>query len=85
MDNTHTRYVKPVIFNSMNDIDKIEGRVNFAADAITKAGGKIVSYVPLSFGLSPMTLIYNIIYESDKPIEVKFPDKRTETTGKKGK
>lgn len=62
------RYIKPVIFNSLNDIDKIEARVNKAVDALTQAGGKIVSFVPVGYGLSPMTLIYNIVYESEKPI-----------------
>lgn len=63
-----TRYVKLVIINSLNDIDKIESRVNDTIEDIKRHGGKIVSLLPIGFGLSPMNLIYNIIYESEKPI-----------------
>lgn len=63
-----TRYVKLVVINSLNDIDKIESRVNNVVEDIKQQGGKIVSLLPIGFGLSPMNLIYNIIYESEKPI-----------------
>lgn len=69
MDNTKARYIKTVIFDSLNDVDKIESRVNGAIGNITKKGGKIVSLLPIEWGISPMNLIYNIIYESEKPIE----------------
>lgn len=62
------RYVKLVVINSLNDIDKIESRVNNVVEDIKQQGGKIVSLLPIGFGLSPMNLIYNIIYESEKPI-----------------
>lgn len=63
------RYVKLVVINSINDIDKIESRVNGAVETLKLQGGKIVSILPIGFGLSPMNLLYNIIYESEKPIE----------------
>lgn len=66
---TKARYVKPVIINSLNDVDKIEKRVNGVVEDVRQKGGKIVSLLPISFGLSPMTLIYNIIYESENPIK----------------
>jgi hypothetical protein len=64
-----TRFIKTVIFNSVNDVDKIEGRVNNTVELIRMAGGNIVSIVPNSYGFSPANLIYNIIYESDKVLE----------------
>lgn len=62
------RYVKPVIFNSVNDVDKIEPRVNETVDIIKAAGGKIVSINSQLFGISPMNLIYNIIYEREQAL-----------------
>ena len=60
-----TRYLKTVTFNSVNDVEKIEKTVNITADKLIQAGAKIVSIIPTQFGLSPMNLIYNIIYEHD--------------------
>lgn len=63
------RYIKPVIFNSVNDIDNIEGVVNSEIDKLRAAGGSIVSIVPHNYGISPMHLIYDIIYESDHELK----------------
>lgn len=58
------RYVKPVMF-TVSTADNIERDLNQMIDKLTEAGGKIIAITPHTFGLSPMTLIYNIIYESD--------------------
>lgn len=63
-----SRYIKPVIFNSVNDVDKIEERVNVTVDEIKTAGGKIISINSQLFGISPMNLIYNIIYEREQAL-----------------
>lgn len=63
-----SRYIKPVIFNSVNDVDKIEERVNGTVDDIKTAGGKIISINSQLFGISPMNLIYNIIYEREQAL-----------------
>lgn len=69
-DKAKSRYIKPVIFNSVNDISKIENRVNKTVDEIKAAGGKIVSIVPYTYGISPMNLIYNIIYECEQALSL---------------
>ena len=79
MENTRTRFIKTVIFNSLNDIDKIDTRVNGVIKKIVKKGGKIVSLIPIGWGISPMNLIYNIIYESEEPIDVDRNDKSKPT------
>lgn len=63
-----SRYIKPVVFNSVNDVDKIEERVNGTVDIIKTAGGKIISINSQLFGISPMNLIYNIIYEREQAL-----------------
>lgn len=65
------RYIKAVIFNSVNDVDKVEKEVNTTIDKLRAAGGSIVSIVPHNYGISPMHMIYNIIYESDHELTVK--------------
>lgn len=63
------RYIKPVIFNSVNDIDNIEDVVNAEINKLRASGGSIVSIVPHNYGISPMHLIYDIIYESDHELK----------------
>lgn len=77
--NDKARYIKTVVFNSLNDVDKIEATVNGTIDRIKALDGKIISIVPQSFGISPMHLIYNLIYESDHDLTVEL----TEKAGKK--
>ena len=60
-----TRYVKSVVFNSINDITSIDERVNKAVDELTAKGDKVVSIIANVYGLSPMCLIYSIIYEGE--------------------
>lgn len=60
-----SRYIKLVIINSVNDLDSAENTVNAMVEKLRKAGGAIVSIVPHNFGVNPINLIYNIIYESD--------------------
>lgn len=65
------RYVKLVICNSINDVDKVEKKVNATIDKLREAGGSIVSIVPHNYGISPMHMIYNIIYENDHELTIK--------------
>ena len=60
-----TRYVKSVIFNSINDITSIDERVNKAVDELTVKGNKVISIIANVYGLSPMCFIYSIIYEGE--------------------
>ena len=60
-----TRYIKTVIFSSVNDVGTIEEAVNKAINKLVSEGNKIVSVTTNVYGLSPMSLIYNIIYEGD--------------------
>lgn len=66
--NSKTRYIKTLTFDSINDVKNIEPTVNSMIDQLKEAGGKIVSIIPHKFGLSPMYLIYDIIYESESQI-----------------
>lgn len=70
------RYIKTVIFNSTNDLPCIETRVNETIDNIKDNGGNIVSIIPYAFGLSPMNLIYNVIYERHAPLDETKRDKK---------
>lgn len=36
---------------------------------ITEYGGKVVTIINHTFGLSPMYLIYTIVYEADAPMK----------------
>lgn len=65
------RYIKTVIFNSVNEISNVENSVNSTVDKIRKCGGKIVSIVPHNWGISPMNMIYDIIYEYDHALTSK--------------
>jgi len=60
-----TRYIKAIVFSSVNDIPKIEETVNSVINELTRQGNKIVSISSNVYGLSPMSLIYNIIYEGE--------------------
>ena len=61
-----SRYIKTIIFTSLNDIKKIERGINDVSHKINSLGGKVISIVPHSWGISPMNLIYDIIYESER-------------------
>lgn len=62
------RYIKTIIFSSVNDIKSIEKTVNETVDKLKENGGKVVSIIPHSWGISPMNLLYDIVYESYEPI-----------------
>lgn len=62
------RYIKTIIFSSVNDIKNIEKTVNETVDKLKENGGKVVSIIPHSWGISPMNLLYDIVYESYEPI-----------------
>lgn len=64
-----SRYLKTVIFDTTNDIKKIESRVNRTVDVLKENHAKIVSITTNIYGISPMNLIYNIIYEADHEIK----------------
>lgn len=65
-----TRYLKTVIFSSVNEVNTVESRVNAAINQLNKDGGKVVSITSNVYGLSPMSLIYNIIYENEYTEEI---------------
>ena len=60
-----TRYVKIVIFDSVNAIPRMEETVNREIEKIKRLGGKIISIVPHTFGISPAYKLYDIIYQAD--------------------
>lgn len=66
--NYRSRYLKVVVFNSTNDIGRIESTVNHMVDSLKDAHAKIVSITTNIYGISPMNLLYNIIYEADHAI-----------------
>lgn len=67
--NNKARYVKIVNFNSVNDIPNVEDSINQTVEHLRENGGKVVSVQINNFGISPMNLMYNIIYEADAPIK----------------
>ena len=75
------RYIKTVVFNSLNDVKKIETVVNKNIEAIKIGEGQVISIVPHAFGLSPMNLIYNIIYERTSAFEDKEFNELLKTIG----
>ena len=66
--NYRSRYLKVEVFNSTNDISRIESTVNHTVDSLKDAHAKIVSITTNIYGISPMNLLYNIIYEADHAI-----------------
>lgn len=60
-----TRYIKTVVFNSVNQLDIIEKAVNDVTQRIHNAGGIILSITPHNFGVNPIHLIYTIVYDHD--------------------
>lgn len=68
------RKIKTISF-TFGEIADIEGRVNAAVDELAKESKRVVSISSNNFGLSPMTLIYTIIYEET------VPDKDTSACG----
>jgi len=60
------RYIKTVIFSSINDLNSIEATVNKEVDRIRNCGGKVISIFSNNWGISPMNLIYTIVYEHEK-------------------
>lgn len=65
------RYIKSIVFTSVNDIENIEEIVNGIINRIREAGGSIVSIVPHNYGISPMNMIYDVIYESERELTLK--------------
>ena len=59
--NYRSRYLKVVVFNSTST-------VNHTVDSLKDAHAKIVSITTNIYGISPMNLLYNIIYEADHAI-----------------
>lgn len=76
--NIKTRYIKTVIFNSINDISNIESKVNETINYIKEQGGKVISIFSQNWGVSPMNLIYNIVYEHDCELKNPKGDKPNE-------
>lgn len=79
------RYIKIVNFDSVNDIPNMEAAVNAAIENIKRAGGKIVSIVPHTFGFSPVYKLYDIIYQADHAFTAEeLGEATTKSKGKKG-
>jgi hypothetical protein len=64
------RKVKTVSF-TFGEVSNIEERVNRAVEELAAENKKVVSITTNSFGLSPMTLIYTIIYEETVKPDIK--------------
>ena len=64
-ENSKNRFIETIVFNSSSDIKHIELLVNAVAADIEKQGGKVVCYLQQSYGISPMNLVYNIVYETN--------------------
>lgn len=68
--NTH-RFVRIVAFSSSaNPLDDaVSQKVNETVDNLVKNGAtNIISIVPHNFGVRPINLLYNIIYEAEKEL-----------------
>ena len=63
-----TRYVKVMKF-TVSDLRNMEQAVNNMVAKITEYGRKVVTIINHTFGLSPMYLIYTIVYEADAPMK----------------
>lgn len=63
-----TRYVKVMKF-TVSDLRNMEQAVNNMVAKITEYGGKVVTIINHTFRLSPMYLIYTIVYEADAPMK----------------
>ena len=67
----HTRFIKTVsmTINEINENNSIiEDKVNTAVKNIIENGGKIINFIHHNFGLSSVLVLYDIIYEAEKPI-----------------
>lgn len=70
--NTH-RFVRMVAFSSTssfkNKDDSVSERVNATIDRLVADGAtNIIAIVPHNFGVRPINLLYNIIYEAEKEL-----------------
>lgn len=68
-----TRYLKTITM-TVDEVTENEGgvvpeqKVNEAIDYICDNGGKIITILPHNIGVSPILVMYDIIYEAFKPI-----------------
>lgn len=70
-ENKNCRWLKTISF-TLDKVDDIEEKVNEEIEKINKSGGKIVTILPPhNAGVSPIKIIYDIVYESEKPITEK--------------
>lgn len=70
----YTRYIKTVL-STVNEITKdesddspLEEKVNSTVDEIHSKGGKVIAFVPHNFGINPILIMYDIVYEAESPI-----------------
>lgn len=70
-----SRYLCQLIFNSVNAIQieedgktSVEKTVNAKLEEIAKKGGKVISITSHTYGISPMNLIYDIIYQAENSL-----------------
>lgn len=66
---SYTRYIKTII-STINEIPTLEQRVNDTVEELYKKGGKAIAFVPHNFGINPILVIYDIVYEAESPIEI---------------
>lgn len=59
-----SRYTK-ILWFTYDQRDRIEPTLNEASARLAACGAKVVTIQNVSFGLSPMCLIYTIVYERD--------------------
>lgn len=74
-----TRWIKLVIFSGTKDIEinkenpkpkpEVEIITNREIAKIVKAGGKIVSIDTHNYGISPIRIVFVIIYEREYPLD----------------
>lgn len=81
--NEKSRYIKVVSIDSVNDICKIESLVNKNVNRIRDKGGKVVNISTQMYGISPMNLIYTIVYERESEIPEENNDERLQGNGEK--
>lgn len=70
-----SRYLCQLIFNSVNAIQieedgktSVEKTVNAKLEEIARKGGKVISITSHTYGISPMNLIYDIIYQAENSL-----------------
>lgn len=65
------KYFKTLRFTS-SEIDTIDERLNAASRMIEESGGTVVSSLPpVTFGLTPIYLVYTLVYTAGQEVSDK--------------